>query len=68
MPLFLAGLCHPAAGAKTLTAKTLVALGLQKLGGRGERCCTLLQPPLLPALVAVLGDNNTGAAQVLGHG
>ena len=65
VPLFLAGLCHPVAGAKTLTAKTLVALGLQKSGMRGDRCCALLQPPLLPALVAILGDSDTGAAQVM---
>ncbi|CAM9616583.1 unnamed protein product [Ectocarpus sp. 13 AM-2016] len=30
---------------------------------RAERCRTLLQPPLLPALVAALGDGDTGASQ-----
>ncbi|CAM9326725.1 unnamed protein product, partial [Ectocarpus sp. 4 AP-2014] len=73
---FLAGLCHPAAGVRTLTATAMGALGLgsssssssssgegksQEEGReRAERCRTLLQPPLLPALVAALGDGDTG--------
>lgn len=75
MPFFLAGLCHPAAGVKKLTAKALLTLGLgsggggvqpeaEDGGGRAERCRALLQPPVLPALVAALGDGDTGAAQV----
>lgn len=64
IPFFLAGLCHPVAGVKSLTARTLVALGVKQDGGRRERCRMLLQPPLLPAIVAVLGDSDTGAAQV----
>lgn len=64
IPFFLAGLCHPAAGVKSLTARTLVALGVRQDAGRHDRCRALLQAPLLPALVAVLGDGDTGAAQV----
>lgn len=78
MPFFLAGLCHLATGVKKLSARALVVLGLGSAngGGRGEqpaaeeedrervdRCRTLLQPPLLPALVAALGDVDTGVAQ-----
>ncbi|CAN0383321.1 unnamed protein product [Ectocarpus sp. 12 AP-2014] len=75
---FLAGLCHPAAGVRTLTATAMGALGLGSSSSsssssssgegqseeqgreRAERCRTLLQPPLLPALVAALGDGDTG--------
>ncbi|CBN75718.1 hypothetical protein Esi_0167_0016 [Ectocarpus siliculosus] len=75
---FLAGLCHPAAGVRTLTATAMGALGLGSSSSssstgegqseeegreRAERCRTLLQPPLLPALVAALGDGDTGASQ-----
>ena len=79
VPFFLAGLCHPTTGVKKLTAKALLTLGLGGRsgsggggGGRGQleegaerasRCRELLQPPLLPALVAALGDGDTGAAQ-----
>lgn len=78
VPFFLAGLCHPTPGVKILTAKALIALGLGGGGGggsigerkpeeeegeRADRCRALLQPPLLPALVAALGDADTGAAQ-----
>ncbi|CAN0069058.1 unnamed protein product, partial [Ectocarpus fasciculatus] len=75
--LFLAGLSHPAAGVRTLTATAMGALGLGSSSSssssssgegqseeegreRAERCRTLLQPPLLPALVAALGDGETG--------
>lgn len=76
VPFFLAGLCHPTAGVKKLTATALVTLGLGSGGGggggrgqpeedgeRANRCRELLQPALLPALVAALGDADTGAAQ-----
>lgn len=64
VPFFLAGLCHPSTGVKTLTVKALVALGQEQPQNRGERCRALVQPPLLPALVARLGDGHTGVAQV----
>ncbi|CAM9585388.1 unnamed protein product [Ectocarpus sp. 8 AP-2014] len=75
---FLAGLCHPAAGVRTLTATAMGALGLGSSSSttttgegqseeegreRADRCRTLLQPPLLPALVAALGDGDTGTSQ-----
>eukprot|EP00903_Cladosiphon_okamuranus_P014527 g13474.t1 len=79
VPFFLAGLCHPTPGVKKLTAKALLTLGLggaggggggervqlDEDGGRSTRCRQLLQPPLLPALVAALGDGDTGAAQAM---
>lgn len=66
LPFFLAGLCHPVVGVKKLTAKTLVAIGRgeQRADGRSDRCLSILSPPVLPALVAILGDGDTGAAQV----
>lgn len=64
VPFFLSGLCHPVAGVKALTLKTFVVLGRSEAEGRAERCRILLQPPILPALVAVLGDHDTGVAQV----
>lgn len=76
VPFFLAGLCHPTPSVTILTAKALIALGLGGGGGgggggqpeedrgeRADRCRALLQAPLLPALVAALGDGDTGAAQ-----
>eukprot|EP00752_Nemacystus_decipiens_P003398 g3144.t1 len=81
VPFFLAGLCHPTPGVKKLTAKALLKLGLgggsggngggsgggqvAEDGGRARRCRELLQPPLLPGLVAALGDGDTGAAQAV---
>lgn len=69
MPFLLAGLYHPIVGVKKLTAKTLVVLGRgesQGDVGRSARCLSILAPPVLPAVVALLGDSDTGAAQVLG--
>ncbi|CAM9312015.1 unnamed protein product [Choristocarpus tenellus] len=66
LSFLLAGLVHQVVGVRRLTINAVRALGMGKEEGKENRCREFVDPPLLPAIVLLLGDEDVGVAQVAG--